>query len=164
MSAAEKASIPAPAGYSKTPLAKKLGLKPGHRVALINEPEHFRDLLGSLPPDVVVTKQLRGARDYVHLFVTRSTELARKLPDVRDVLDVDGFVWVSWPKKTNKGVGPPSDLDGNTVRRLGLESGLVDIKVCAIDETWSALEFVFRTSDREALRQARAKKNQHSLR
>ena len=135
----------APAGYSSRPLVKKLGLADGMRAAFVNEPEDFRELLGPLPAGVKPTTQLRGIKDYVHIFATRSKDLERKMSGLVRVLEVDGLAWISWPKKAS---GVSTDLDGNVVRQIGLVAGLVDVKVCAVDETWSGHKFVFRKEDR----------------
>src|SRR5438105_2897393 len=129
-------------GYSGTPLAQKLGIKEGHRVVLLGAPAGFATTLEPLPP-VVVAKALRGAAsaDVVVLFVTRRAELEQKLAGVRAALDPAGGFWVAWPKKASK---VPTDITEQTIRDVALPTGLVDNKVCAIDETWSGLRLVIR--------------------
>jgi hypothetical protein len=130
-----------PAGYSGTPLAKKLGLKPGDLVCLLDAPAGFRKLLDPVPAGVrFVTKFDKGAR-IVHTFATKKLQLARTLPACRKSLAPDAAIWVSWPKKAAK---VPTDITEDVVREVALPLGLVDIKVCAVDETWSGLKLVLR--------------------
>ena len=130
-------------GYSGTPLVQKLGIKPGARFHFVGAPDHLPDLMGPLP--VGATPASRGKLDFSLLFVRKLTELTRNFPRLRDRLESNGMLWVSWPKKTS---GVPTDLTENVVRDFGLANGLVDVKVCAIDDTWSGLKFVRRLSDR----------------
>jgi hypothetical protein len=133
------------AGYSGTPLAKKLGIKPGHRVAFASPPGGFDALLGDLPGDVVIRSRVRGPLDVIVFFTKSRVELERRLPVLRRALDPAGGLWIAWPKRSS---GIASDLDENVVREIGLAVGLVDNKVCAIDATWSGLRFVRRLRDR----------------
>lgn len=133
------------AGYSGTPLAKKLGFKPGFRVRFVGAPAEYANLLGKLPADVTVATATRGTFDLIHLFTKRSADLERQLPKLKAALAKDGMLWISWPKKTS---GVATDLTGDVVRETALAGGLVDIKVCAVDETWSGLKFVYRRKDR----------------
>ena len=130
-------------GYSGTPLVQKLGLKPGARLQFVSAPDQLPDLLGPLP--VGATPVSRGKLDFSLLFVKKVAELSRNFARLRDRLETDGMLWVSWPKKSS---GLPADLTENVVRDFGLANGLVDVKVCAIDDTWSGLKFVRRLSDR----------------
>ncbi len=135
------------AGYSGTPLIKKLGITPGQRVCILNAPQGYEKTLGALPTSV---KNLVGlgkphALDFIHLFTKELAELANQFPKLKAALTFDGTLWISWPKKSAK---MSSDLDENIVRRLGLSNGLVDVKVAAIDEIWSGLKFVYRLTDR----------------
>ncbi len=135
------------AGYSKRTLVKKLGIKEDFTIVVVDPPASYWPLLGKLPDDVAVVEPRSRARlDFVHLFVESERDLARRLPTFRRKIVSNGMIWVSWPKKAS---GVPSDLSGDVVRRLGLESGLVDIKVCAVDETWSGLKFVIPVRDRK---------------
>jgi hypothetical protein len=134
-----------PAGYSGTPLVRKLGIKPEARLGLIGAPDGFDDVLGELPPGVVVRRRLQGTFDVLVAFATRRAELERRLPSWRAALDQAGGLWVTWPKRAS---GVPTDLGDGVVRELGLAAGLVDNKVCAIDATWSGLRFVYRLADR----------------
>jgi len=129
------------AGYSGTPLAKKLGFKPGFDAAYVQAPEHFEALLGELPDDVVVRRQLRGPLDLIVCFVTARAELERRLPRLRAAMDPAGMLWIAWPKRAS---GVPTDITEDVVRDVVLPTGLVDTKVCAIDETWSGLRLVIR--------------------
>ncbi|MGH2869470.1 MAG: DUF3052 domain-containing protein [Solirubrobacteraceae bacterium] len=133
------------AGYSGTPLPRKLGIKSGARLALVGAPTGFADTLGGLPPGVVVRTRLRGGFDVIVAFFVARVELERRLPALRSALDQSGGLWLAWPKRTS---GITTDLGEGVVRELGLETGLVDNKVCAIDPTWSGLRFVYRLADR----------------
>jgi len=132
------------AGYSGTPLYKKLGVKPGHRVWFSGAPEGYeRELAKSGPVEVM--KTLGKEMDFLHLFTASRSSLSREFPKLRRAMKKDATLWISWPKKSS---GVASDLDENGVRDIGLKVGLVDVKVCAVDETWSGLKFVFRLKDR----------------
>ena len=135
------------AGYSGTPLPRKLGIKPQARVALIGAPYDFDEVLGELPPGVSVRRRARGTFDVIVVFVQKRSELERRLPVLKKALDQAGGLWVAWPKRSS---GVATDLGERIVRELGLASGLVDNKVCAIDATWSGLRFVYRLADRTA--------------
>jgi hypothetical protein len=133
------------AGYSGTPLVRKLGIKPGARLALIAAPEGFDEVLGELPDGVEVRRRARGSFDVIVVFCTRRSELQRRLATLRSALDQAGGLWVAWPKRSS---GMATELGDGAVRELGLAAGLVDNKVCALDETWSGLRFVYRLVDR----------------
>lgn len=133
------------AGYSGTPLAAKLGLKPGMRVAILNPPQDYDSALGPLPDGVKRLKGLGKQMDFVHFFGKSSGELARRFPRLKNALAFDGMLWISWPKKASK---VATDLDENAIRALGLDAGLVDVKVAAVDEVWSGLKLVYRVKDR----------------
>jgi len=133
------------AGYSGTPLPRKLGIKPQARVGLIGAPYDFDEVLGELPPGVSVRRRARGTFDVIVVFVQKRSELERRLPVLKKALDQAGGLWVAWPKRSS---GVATDLGEGMVRELGLASGLVDNKVCAIDATWSGLRFVYRLADR----------------
>lgn len=137
------------AGYSGTPLAKKLGIKEGARVGLIGAPKGFARTLGRLPPGVEVRTQARGRFDVIVVFATRVAELERRFPALVRALEPDGGLWVAWPKQAS---GVPTELRFENVQRVGLDAGLVDIKNCAVDGTWSGLRFCYRVADRAALR------------
>lgn len=133
------------AGYSTTPLLKKLGLKPGMRLLLVGVPPNVRRLFEPLPEGVTLLEWPRRAVDYIHVFADRRADLLRHLERVKPRLARDGLLWLSWPKKSS---GVETDLSGDVVREAGLEAGLVDVKVAAVDETWSGLKFVYRLEDR----------------
>jgi hypothetical protein len=132
------------AGYSGTPLAKKLGVKEGCRLAIVSAPNGFAEAL-ELPSGVQVRQQARGRLDVVVFFVTRRAELARRFPTLQNRLEPDGGLWIAWPKRTSD---VATDLSFEPVQRIGLDNGLVDNKVAAIDDTWSGLRFVRRERDR----------------
>ena len=134
------------AGYSGTPLLKKLGLKPGSRVYVYQAPKDYFSWLSPLPEGVKIMDKLSGAMDFVHLFVRDRKAFEKEFARARKVLTDDGMLWVSWPKKSSK---VDTDLDENIIRDYGLEQGLVDVKVCAVDEVWSGLKFVVRLKDRK---------------
>jgi hypothetical protein len=128
-------------GYSGTPLAKKLGFKPGQRVAAIGTPPDYAKLLAPLPEGVEIGAKVGKTTDVVHFFTTSKVELAKKLATWLKILSPDAAIWVSWPKKTSK---VATDITEDTIRAVALPMGMVDIKVCAIDETWSGLKLVLR--------------------
>lgn len=141
------------AGYSGTPLPQKLGIKPGHRLLLSGAPPGFLEAtLTPLPHDVTVLRSARPPVDVALAFATTWPQLRRRFAASDAALAPDGGLWVAWPKKAS---GMPTELDENLVRAFGLEAGLVDNKVCAVDDTWSGLRFVVRVADR-AGRAARA--------
>lgn len=143
------------AGYSGTPLIQKIGIKPGHRVILRNHPPSFVKDLGKLPEGAESAERLSGKANVIVYFTERLTELEKDFGRLSATLVSDGMLWISWPKKAS---GRPTDLTEDIVRRVGLERGLVDVKVCAIDEIWSGLKFVIRVKDRPAMQNSGAGK------
>lgn len=135
------------AGYSGTPLVQKIGIKPGHRVLLRNHPSSFVKDLGKLPDGAESSERLTGKANVVVYFTEKRAQLEKDFGGLSSALVSDGMLWISWPKKAS---GRATDLNENIVREIGLERGLVDVKVCAIDETWSGLKFVIRLKDRPA--------------
>jgi hypothetical protein len=136
------------AGYSGTPLVKKLGFKSGFRVAFVNAPREFASDLGDLPDDIqILNDNLRSPLDLVVLFVTSQRAMNSGFPKLAKKLANNGMLWVSWPKKSS---GVATDLNENIIRSIGLDAGLVDVKVCAINEVWSGLKFVYRLRDRQS--------------
>jgi hypothetical protein len=129
------------AGYSSTPLAKKLGIKPGANVVAVGEPKGYRELLVPIPPAVRFQSRADAATDLVHVFTTQRSGLARMLASYRKKLNPSAAIWVSWPKKSAK---VPTDITEDVVREIALPLGFVDIKVCAVDEVWSGLKLVVR--------------------
>lgn len=148
-----------PAGYAGTPLARKLGIKEGHRMLALHPPPDYLDLLEALPEGVSIrVAETPGIEsrpagrsstaepyDLIHVFALETEFLAQVLPDLKRLIVSNGAIWASWPKKASR---VPTDLDGNVVRGLALENGLVDVKVCAVDRTWSALKLVVPLKDR----------------
>jgi hypothetical protein len=130
-----------PAGYSGTPLAKKLGIVAGSHVAARHAPAGYRDLLAPLPDGVVFDAKIAATTDVVHIFADRRSVLAKELAALRQAIRSNGSVWVSWPKKASK---VPTDITEDTIRELALPLGFVDVKVCAVSETWSGLKLVIR--------------------
>jgi hypothetical protein len=154
------------AGYSGTPLPQKLGLKPGARFGVVKPPADFARTLGPLPPGVAPKVVAAGKTqfDVIVCFAPSMAEVARRLPALKARLDPAGGLWVAWPKKTRKPTsGLATDVSENAVRALGLAAGLVDNKVCAIDETWSGLRFVFRLADRPVATAPRARRARAGL-
>ena len=141
------------AGYSGTPLPRKLGLKPGARLGLVGAPADFARTLGELPPGVAakVVSAGKAPFDVIVCFAPTMAEVARRLPALKQRLDPAGGLWMAWPKKTS---GVATDVRENDLRAIGLAVGLVDNKVCAIDDVWSGLRFVFRLVDRPSTTRA----------
>jgi hypothetical protein len=133
------------AGYSQTPLAKKIGIVHGARVHLIDAPREYRKLLAPLPPSVGFVAAVGPDVDVVHVFVTRRVDLARQLRTLVNAIRPDAAIWVSWPKKAS---GRSTDVTEDVIRAEALPLGLVDVKVCAVDETWSGLKLVIRKERR----------------
>ena len=127
--------------YSNTPLVKKLGLKEGHRFYVKNSPRDYADLLGTLPDGSLRKSRLCPRLNFVHLFTDSRKELTDFLPQAMKFLERDGVIWVSWPKKASKRV---TDITEDTIRNFALTMGLVDVKVCAVDDIWSGLKLVIR--------------------
>lgn len=139
------------AGYSGTPLATKLGIKEGHVVALLGAPAGFSATLAeTLPGNVTVGTRARGTADVIVAFHTKRSALHRAVPRLLQALDLDGGLWIAWPKKAS---GVSTDVSEDTVREVFLPLGLVDNKVCAVDDIWSGLRVVWR-KDRRAARRA----------
>jgi len=132
------------AGYSGTPLVKKLGIKEDFNILIANAPNDFAQHL-ELPDGVTVNGRSKQPVDFVLFFVKSQSELEKKFSHYSARLTPAGMLWISWPKKTS---GVQSDLNENIVRETGLAKGMVDIKVCAVDDVWSGLKFVFRLKDR----------------
>lgn len=133
------------AGYSETPLVKKLGIKAGFNIAFINAPVDFFDQL-TLPQDVKVNSRSKKPLDSVLLFVRSEKDLKKQFAEYAQRLLPAGMIWVAWPKKSS---GVTTDLSFNNVQTIGLAAGLVDVKICAVSDVWSGLKFVFRLKDRE---------------
>jgi hypothetical protein len=135
------------AGYSQTPLVKKLGLRPGMRLWVIGAPLDYAAIVEDLPVGLQwVGNEVTGL-DFIHLFTTSQARLEEALPRLVPRLAKTGVLWISWSKKSS---GLPADLDENIIRETGLKNGMVDVKVCAVNQQWSGLKFVFRLKDRQA--------------
>ena len=134
------------AGHSGKPLTQKLGIKPGFCIFVSGAPASYREIVGELPEGATLAARLKAPLDMVHLFATKSDGLAAALKRHRAAIAPDGMVWVSWPKKAS---GIATDLSDVVVRNIALPLGLVDIKVCAIDATWSGLKFVIPKDQRK---------------
>ena len=135
-----------PSGYSGTPLAKKLGIKDHFKIRLIDTPAHYLDLFSDLPPTVEFVKETKNKKDLIHYFVTEAARLKKELPALKKELAPNGMIWVSWYKKSAK---MPTDITEDIIRGAALKIGLVDVKVCAIDEQWSGLKLVIPLKDRK---------------
>ncbi|MEP4533402.1 MAG: DUF3052 domain-containing protein [Cyclobacteriaceae bacterium] len=133
------------AGYSGTPLVKKLGIKPNFKCLILHEPQHYIDLLFEIPENTEFTDEANGTFDFIHAFYRKVDNLKTEWPQLKKSLKKDGSLWVSWPKGSSK---IETDMNANDVRRIGLQGGLVDVKVCAFDNDWSGLKFMFRKTDR----------------
>jgi hypothetical protein len=133
------------AGYSETPLLRKLGIKEGQTLYLHHAPEEYFAWLGQLPGDIEVKQKLSGSFDFIHLFVTDQKDFQQCFVKAKMHLKTNGMIWVSWPKKSAK---VSTDVDEHVIRNFGLKEGLVDVKVCAVSEIWSGLKFVIRLKDR----------------
>ena len=134
------------AGYSSTSLPKKLGIKEHSRIAFVDAPKDFQTYLGPLPDGAEIVKRLTKPLDIILLFVTTERALAKDFARHAEKLATNGMIWIAWPKKSS---GVATDLSFERVQRIGLDAGLVDVKICAIDETWSGLKFVIRLKDRK---------------
>jgi hypothetical protein len=133
------------AGYSGRSVVQKLGIKPGFRIYVGGAPASYGDVIGPLPADVTIVPRLKAPLDMAHVFAKQAAALRKKLPACRDAISPDGMVWVSWPKKSS---GVATDVTENMVRDTALSLGLVDVKVCAIDDTWSGLKLVIPVKQR----------------
>src|ERR1700761_2073662 len=133
------------AGYSGTPLAKKLGIKDGFYIDLINAPEYYLQLFSDLPPNLYFENKDDFKIDFIHFFIKSKAEYEALLPSLKDKIKANGMIWISWPKKASK---VAIDITENDIRNYALKSGLVDIKVCAVDDIWSGLKLVIPVKDR----------------
>ncbi len=134
------------AGYSPNPLVKKLGIKPGYTVYLHDAPAHYPNLIGEWLENVeFVAEPAPVSCDFIHAFFQSESKLEEDLPTLKAAIKTTGMLWLSWPKKTSS---LESDLERELIREAGLDAGLVDVKICAVDEDWSAVKFVYRIKDR----------------
>jgi hypothetical protein len=131
-------------GYSGTPLAKKLGIKAGYIIRVINAPEYYFDLLEDLP-EVEESNDPERQKNLIHYFTKEAKKLENDILNLKNEIAQDGMIWISWPKKASK---VPTDITEDIIRNLALQNGLVDVKVCAVDNIWSGLKLVIRVKDR----------------
>jgi hypothetical protein len=134
-----------PVGYSGTPLAKKLGIKTGFNILLVNAPDYYFDLFTDLPGDLKFNEDLNTKKDLIHFFTKKEEEFFVRLPSLKDLIKSNGMIWVSWPKKASK---ITTDISEDTIRNYALKILLVDIKVCAVNEIWSGLKLVIPLKER----------------
>ena len=132
--------------YSQTSLAKKLGLKENFKIKIVNQPDYYFKLFDDVPPGIEMLKNSKAKKDFIHYFITNEKAFAKDFKNLAAEIEPNGMIWVSWKKKTAKA---PSAISENQIRETGLSIGLVDIKVCAVDETWSGLKFVIPVKDRK---------------
>ena len=135
-----------PSGYSGTPLAKKLGLKQGFKIRLINPPDYYYNLFSDLPSDIKELTDKISRKDFIHYFALNAAQLDKDIKQLRQEIEENGMIWISWYKKSAK---IETDLNDNIIRDIALKNGLVDVKVCAIDEKWSGLKLGIRLKDRK---------------
>ena len=128
-------------GYSNKPLSAKLGIKEGFKIYLKNAPANYFDLLYPVPENIDVKERISNELDFIHYFVKEKKELQKEIIKLKKKIKKDGMIWISWPKKSSK---IPTDITEATIRKIILPIGLVDIKVCAVDEIWSGLKLVIR--------------------
>ena len=133
------------AGYSGTPLSKKLGIKEGFKISLFNQPEYYFKLFTDFPTDVTIINNSSKV-DLIHYFVKEGKQLQKDINKLKNAIKQNGMIWISWPKKSSK---VETDVTEDVVRIIALQNGLVDIKVCAVDETWSGLKLVIPVKDRK---------------
>ncbi|TAK60054.1 MAG: DUF3052 family protein [Bacteroidetes bacterium] len=134
------------AGYSGTPLAKKLGIKPKSKLRLINQPDYYFELFEDFPTEITMLTNGKTKADTIHYFATTAAKLGKDIVSLRKEMEEDGMLWISWYKKSSK---IESDLNENIIREIALANGLVDVKVCAVDEMWSGLKLVIRVKERK---------------
>jgi hypothetical protein len=133
------------AGYSKHSLPEKLGIKEGSAILILNAPPAYEKILTPLPADILFKKKLQSPLQFIQFFTRDRAELTKQFPRLKSHLQPGGILWISWPKGSSK---VTTNLNENTVRDIGIANGMVDIKVCAVDETWSSLRFAFRKVER----------------
>ena len=131
-------------GYSGTPLSKKLGLKEGFTISVFNQPDYYFDLFVDLP-EIQITKHKKLKKDFIHYFTTKEKILLKDIKDLKEQIVQNGMIWISWPKKSSK---VETDITEDVIRNIALKNGLVDIKVCAVDEVWSGLKLVIPVKER----------------
>jgi hypothetical protein len=133
-----------PSGYSGTSLAKKLGIKEGFIVSILNQPDYYFNLFTDLP-EIKITKNKKPKKDFIHYFVAEEKELVKDIKSLKEQIVQNGMIWISWPKKSSK---VETDITEDVIRNVALKNGLVDVKVCAVDKIWSGLKLVIPVKDR----------------
>ena len=133
-------------GYSGTPLAKKLGIKDNFKIKLVNQPEYYFELFTDMPTGIKNIKDNKTKKDFIHYFAIKAEVLNRDMKNLKNQIEQSGMIWISWHKKSAK---IPTDITENIVRDIALKNGLVDIKVCAVDEIWSGLKLLIPVKDRK---------------
>ena len=133
-------------GYSGTPLAKKLGIKEGFNIRIVNQPDHYFDLFEDFPENINIRNEKKTKKDFIHYFTSQAKELDRDIVSLKNEIVPNGMIWISWPKKSS---GITTDVTEDVIRHLALTNGLVDIKVCAVDDVWSGLKLVIPVKDRK---------------
>ena len=133
-------------GYSGTPLAKKLGVKEGFNIRIVNQPDHYFDLFEDFPENINIRNEKKTKKDFIHYFTRQAKELDRDIVSLKNEIVPNGMIWISWPKKSSE---ITTDVTENVIRHLALTNGLVDIKVCAVDDVWSGLKLVIPVKDRK---------------
>lgn len=132
-------------GYSGTPLAKKLGIKAGYVIKLVNQPDYYFTLFADMPDNLTILTDKKHKKNFIHYFATQAREIQRDIVALKNEIEQDGMIWISWYKKAAK---IPTDITEDIIRDLALANGLVDVKVCAVDEYWSALKLVIPLKNR----------------
>ena len=135
-----------PSGYSGKPLSKKLGIKVGFTISVYNQPDYYFDLFADLP-EIKITKDQKLKKDFIHYFVIKEKDLLKNINELKQQIVQNGIIWVSWPKKSSK---VETDITEDVIRKIALKNGLVDVKVCAVDEVWSGLKLVIPVKERVA--------------
>lgn len=133
------------AGYSGTPLAKKLGIKNGFRIRIVNQPLHYFDLFDDMPAGIILAKEKKSKKHFIHYFTKEAQDLRRDILPLKNEIVSNGIIWISWPKKSSKVL---TNISEDIIRETALANGLVDVKVCAVDEIWSGLKLVIPVKDR----------------
>lgn len=133
-------------GYSGTPLVKKLGIKQGFTISIIDSPEYYFNLLTGLPDQIEIVNDSKSKKDFIQFFVKQEVDLIKDILFLKNQIKSNGMIWISWPKKSSKVI---TDITEDIIRKIALENGLVDIKVCAIDEVWSGLKLVIPVKERK---------------
>ncbi len=144
-----KKETPQATGYSGTPLAKKLGIKEGFKIRIVNQPTYYFELFPEMPENISILSDKKIKQNLIHYFTSQAKDLHKGIVSMRNEIEPDGAIWISWPKKASK---VETDITEDFIRTLALANGLVDIKVCAVDDTWSGLKLVIPVKDRKARR------------